>query len=92
MTVAEEELVKEQAANCNLSVAEYTRRRTCGYTVAPLERPTFDPALVSEINRIGVNVNQLALAVHTDRDFVKYWRHIGDELERVLEKVVANGS
>jgi hypothetical protein len=42
---------------------------------------------LAEVNRIGVNVNQLARAVHTDRDFARYWQEIGQELHVVLEKV-----
>lgn len=87
-TVAEEEHLREQAANVGLSLSDYTRRRSVGHVVAAPARPKFDPALVSEVNRIGVNVNQLTQAVHMDREFVKYWREIGKELEALLEKLV----
>ena len=30
-------------------------------------------ALITELSRVGNNVNQLARAAHTDRDFLRYW-------------------
>lgn len=94
LTAAEKEHVRMQARRAGISEAEYTRRRLLGFEVTtPAARRTYDPALVSEINRVGVNVNQLARAVHSGREFVVYWRQIGDELKGVLAKVVAaNGS
>lgn len=89
-TLAEMEHVRSQADAAGLTVMEYIRRRSLDYNVPPgggARRS--DPALVSELNRIGVNVNQLALATHTGREFVRYWEEIGDELTRVLERVVA---
>jgi hypothetical protein len=88
LTIAEKEHVIEQATKLGIKPADYARNRVIGHRVEAPVRPKFDPALVSEVNRIGVNINQLARAVHTDRDFVKYWREIGGELESILEKLV----
>jgi len=85
LTVAERLYVHEQATLAGISAAEYTRRRILGFAVvAGGNIRRVDPAFISELNRIGVNVNQLARAVHTDRDFARYWREIGDELRRIL--------
>ena len=46
-------------------------------------------ALINEINRLGVNVNQLARAVHSDRTSPMDWRDLAAECERVLAKVSA---
>ncbi|MGD9693612.1 MAG: plasmid mobilization relaxosome protein MobC [Phycisphaerales bacterium] len=92
LTEAEKAYIQEQAAKAGLSGAEYTRRRLLGFAVtSPAAARRADPALVTELNRIGVNVNQLARAVHTDRDFARFWREIGQELREVLEKVVKAG-
>ena len=64
------------------------RRRTLGHAVPPAPSRSSDPALVSELNRIGVNVNQLARATHRGSDFVRYWNVVGEELRTVLGKVV----
>lgn len=92
LTEAEKVFVQEQAARAGLSAAEYTRRRVLGYAVvSPAASRRADPALITELNRVGVNVNQLARAVHTDRDFVRFWREIGSELQAVLVRVVREG-
>ena len=74
------------AATAGLTVAEYCRRRVLGMNVAPPPARA-DAALISEINRIGVNVNQLALSHNADREFKGDWETISDQLVRVLDKV-----
>jgi AMMECR1 domain-containing protein len=92
LTDAEKVYLQDQAAKAGLSEAEYTRRRILGYAVpSASSRQRTDPVLINELNRIGVNVNQLSRAVHTDREFVKYWHDIGEELKRVLAKVLQTG-
>jgi len=91
ITQADKAHVEEQAAACGLSLSEYTRRRTLGHVVAPLSRAKYDPALVSEINRIGVNVNQLARSIHLDdQRFVPYWQEIGSQLEEILDRLAGD--
>ena len=88
-TLAEIDHIRTQADAAGLDVTEYLRRRALGYTVpAGGSARRTDPALVSELNRVGVNVNQLALATHTGRDFVRYWQEIGQEVSQILERVV----
>jgi len=92
LTVAEKLHVQEQAARAGMSAAEYTRRRVLGFTVtAGGGTRRADPALISELNRIGVNVNQLAKAVHANADFARFWREVGDELRRVLARLLGRG-
>lgn len=86
LTPAEELTVAMNAAAANLTVAEYSRRRLLGLTVTP-PASRADAQLLAEINRIGVNVNQLAFATNADREFKGDWEAIRDELSRVLGKV-----
>lgn len=86
LTLAEKAFVQEQAATAGLSEAEYTRRRVLGVTVRPAPRRA-DASMVAELNRVGINVNQLARSVHLDRDFVRHWEEIARQLQDVLEKV-----
>lgn len=88
-TLAEMIHIQEQAAAAGLPVAEYIRRRAAGHTVVSGQSRHTDPAVISELNRIGVNVNQLAKATHTGRDFARYWSEIGDELRGLLERLAA---
>lgn len=88
LTIAERAFLRSQADAARLSEAEYLRKRALGLPVrAASERS--DPALVSELNRIGVNVNQLARATHRGADFTRYWREIGTMLEGTLAKVLS---
>lgn len=88
-TAAQKAYVEEQAERAGITPTEYLRRRALGFQVSPAPA-RHDAALLAAINRIGVNVNQLALATHTGREFVQYWREIGAELEDILEKVAAH--
>lgn len=86
LTLAELEHLRTQAERAGLSTAEYGRRRILGHEVSP-RASRADAALVSELNRIGVNVNQLARAAHTDPDATRDWRFVLTELRQVLAKV-----
>jgi hypothetical protein len=89
VTLAEREHIRAQAEAAGIGEAEYLRRRALGYQVPPAPARSADPALVSELNRIGVNVNQLARAAHRGSEFTRYWRDVGADLRAVLEKAMA---
>lgn len=86
VTAAEKAYVAQQARAANLDPAEYIRRRALGFVVTP-SNSAADAALISELNRIGVNVNQLARAVNSGRVFKGDWQAIRDELRRLLAEV-----
>lgn len=102
LTVSEKLHVQAQAKAAGLSEAEFARRRLLGYEVPPT-RSLADAALITEvnrlsweINRIGVNVDQLLLATYRGSDFVAYWGDIGTtvhklagEAETVLKRLAA---
>ena len=88
LTVAEIEHLRAQAENAGLAPHEYARLRVTEHVVKPA-RQHVDAALLAELNRIGVNVNQLARAIHTDRSFQEHWQMIRRELRAVLEKVAS---
>ena len=105
LTLAEKCYVQEQAVTAGLSEAEYTRRRVLDYTVRSVAgSSTCDPALVSEINRLGRElsalgnlVNQVALYCHTERRLRSEWsllpgeiKHLRRLVERTLEQVVTS--
>lgn len=88
-TLAELEYLNEQAELAGITRAEFIRRRALGYSMPPAPSRSSDPALVSELNRIGVNVNQLARATHRGSDFTRYWADVGGELRQVLTRMLA---
>lgn len=88
VTVLEKAEIAATAQAAGMSLSDYVRARTL--RAGPLPRAVVreaDPALLSELNAIGVNVNQLARAIHRDSAFQKYWHDIGLELRRVLARV-----
>ncbi|MEZ5938382.1 MAG: plasmid mobilization relaxosome protein MobC [Hyphomonadaceae bacterium] len=87
LTLAEREWLASQARAAGVSEIEFARRRVLGQPVAG-RRASVDPALIAELNAIGNNVNQLARAVHTGRDFQHYWQAVGIELRRVLARAL----
>lgn len=88
LTLAEREQLASQARAAGLPESEFIRRRLLGQPLPP-RRLVTDPALVAELNAIGNNVNQLARATHTGRQFQQYWHAIGEELRGVLAKALA---
>jgi len=77
---------KMNAAAAGVTVSELGRRRLSSLPVSvPASRAAAQ--LLSELNRIGVNVNQLAFAFNADREFKGDWQALRDELTRVLDKV-----
>ena len=91
LTPAEKEHVRAQAQRAGLSEADYVRRRVLGFQVSPAPsrvEAQATAALVNEVNRLGVNVNQLARAVHTDRPAATAWQTLAGECERVLARLV----
>ena len=63
VTEAELALVHLQADRAGLSVTELVRQRTFAGKLAP-RRGMADAQLLSELNRIGVNLNQIARALN----------------------------
>lgn len=89
LTMAEVEAIRGEADKAGLSVADYVRRRAVGLPVAPAPRKV-DAALVSELNRVGVNLNQVARSLHTERPFRVAPDVVLSELRQVLAKVAAS--
>lgn len=90
-TQAEIEHVRAQAHAAGLDPHDYARRRTLNHSVPPApSRPGVDAALISELNKIGNNVNQLARAVHRGRQQPGEWTALAAELRTVLTKLASD--
>lgn len=93
VTLAEHEHVRGMAEDAGLSVSDYVRRRACGYIVPTgAARRSVDPALVSELNRIGVNLNQITRNLNSGRPLRIHAKEVLRELEAVLRVVVSGES
>lgn len=91
LTAAELAFVQESAAAAGLSLADYVRRLVLGHRVSPRRDSAADKLLL-ELNRIGVNLNQIARAVNMDRDLDADFQAVLSELAVALAKVTADGS
>lgn len=86
LTLGEQEYIRTQAARAGITEAEFVRRAAAGLEVRS-SRGRADAALISELNAIGNNVNQLARAVHRGRGLPSYWKAIADRLVELLDEV-----
>ncbi len=90
VTLAEHEHMRSVAEDAGLSVSDYLRRRACGYMVPTgAARRSVDPALVSELNRIGVNLNQITRNLNSGRPLRIHAKEVLRELEAALKVVVS---
>lgn len=83
MTAAE-----AQAQRTGLDPTEYTRRRVLGYEV-PAARGIVDARLLGELNRIGVNLNQVARMLNAGATLPHVVDDILAESRGVLAQVAA---
>lgn len=90
LTVAERAFIEAQAMRAGLSVSDYARRRLLGHMVSAARTRSDDRAIL-ELNRVGVLLNQVARALHTDRPERVELGDVLDELRAVLVKVAADG-
>ncbi len=88
MTRIEIETMREEAAKAGLNPHEYARRRALGHRVVSTSFRRSDPALINELNRIGVNLNQLARASNRGRELGEEVEVVIDQLQQALTMVV----
>lgn len=90
VTEAELIFVQDQSEMAGLSVSEYLRQRALSGKVTPRRTPAEASALV-ELNRVGVNLNQVARALNRGRDADPH--HIDfilQELHQLMQKLAAD--
>jgi hypothetical protein len=93
VTEAERVHVAAQAAKAGLGVTEYQRRRILGHSVTA-KRTAADDRLLAELNRVGVNLNQIAKTMNAGRDMPHSLTAVLDELAALRATVegLARGS
>jgi len=89
VTAAELGLVEGQAAAAGLDMAAYVRRCVLGQRITAA-RTAADDALLLELNRVGVNLNQIARALNSDRPELIDLAATLAELRAVLAKAAAD--
>lgn len=95
LTAAERHIVDVMAERAGLGVAEFCRRAILGQRIRARRSDVEERALV-ELNKIGVNLNQIAHAVNGGRglaaDTPNLLRELQATISAMLEKGGADGS
>lgn len=91
VTAVERALIEEKAAAAGLTLVEYCRRAIFKSQVPP-RRGTTDQALLVELNRVGVNLNQIAHRVNAGRNLPPDFPDVLADVREAIEKVLADGS
>lgn len=94
LTPAERHYVELMAERAGLSVMEFCRRAVLAQRVPVRRREAGNAALLAELNRVGVNLNQIAHGVNAGRGLPFDMPDVLAELRAVLDKLagVADGS
>lgn len=80
--------IEAQAVKSGMPVSTYARSALTRRKVAP-KRSNLDDKLLLELNRIGVNLNQLMRHINAGRDMPSSADSVLDELQTALRKVSA---
>lgn len=92
LTAAERVMIEDMAAAAGLPLAEFCRRAILRQKITPPPSRA-DDALLLELNRIGVNINQIAHAVNAGRGLPHSMPEVMEQLRRILDRLagVSNG-
>lgn len=89
LTMMERSEIEAKAAASRLTVAEYCRRRVCGYRLPPPHKSAIPPGLLSELNRVGNNLNQIAKAANAGRSIPAMAEQTLTELRGLMNLIVS---
>lgn len=90
LTPAELAHVQQQAAHAGIGAHDYARRRVLSHRVPPA-RSQIDATLLTELNRIGVNLNQLTHAVNGGIVIEREAAVVLAEVRGLIEQIVSGG-
>ena len=91
VTAFERAALESAAAAAGLHPSEFCRRRALSYRL-PAVRAVADDRLIFEINRIGVNLNQIKRAAHLGKTLEGKLAAALDELQAAMQRVAGDGS
>ena len=89
VTEAEAEELQERAQGARLSVGAYLRRRGLGQRVRMAARRRLGAELLRELNRIGVNLNQMARAMNSGAGAPAGTREAVEQVSELVARLLA---
>lgn len=87
VTMAERAHVEAQAELAALPMSDYGRARILGHRVRPRRAP-YQEALLVELNKIGVNLNQIARAANRGQGLPPDFSEVVAELRAAVHRAV----
>lgn len=91
VTAAERVFIEAQAAAVGLPVSDYIRTVALSRRIVS-RRSSADERLLLEINRIGVNLNQIAARVNFTGDLADDFADTLAAIDEAMSRVAADGS
>ena len=91
MTAAELAHVQDQATRAGLSLSDYCRRVVLRHHVAPAITDT-DEAALADLNRIGVNLTQLARRANASGKIPPHLAEVLAEVRAAVERIAERGA
>lgn len=88
VTAAERIHVDEQAAKAGMSSTEYVYSLVTTRTVTP-RKTKLEASYLTELNRVGVNLNQIARTHNAGREIPASLQYVIDELQTLMLKIGA---
>ena len=89
VTEAEAEELQERAQGARLSVGAYLRRRGLGQRVRMAAERSLGAAELRELNRIGVNLNQMARAMNSGAAAPAGTREAVEQVSELVARLLA---
>ena len=89
LTEAEAEVLRERAQAARLSVGSYLRRRALGQRVRVAAERRLGAAELRELNRIGVNLNQMARAMNSGSAAPAETREAVERVSELVARLLA---
>ena len=93
VSVDERLRIEEKATNSHVSTSDYLRDQALHGKVVVSQQTSLDPALFSELRRMGVNLNQLTRLAHTKQAIPAQVKRLCETIEAILaNEVLRDGS
>ncbi|MFA5951877.1 MAG: plasmid mobilization relaxosome protein MobC [Hyphomicrobium sp.] len=85
-TLAELDKLRADASRAGLSLADFVRRASLGMAIT-IKHGGAEPAALTELNKIGINLNQIARSLNRGQDVPHYLEQAIAKLDETLDQV-----
>ena len=86
----DKQVIKSRAKEAGLTASEYVRLSALSCEIIQKTRTDIDFRLVYELNKIGVNLNQIAKAMNSHGGVPDELIHLQKRIDDYLDKIISN--